>query len=208
MFIILCYYAIAFNSTIKEPLMKHRLFTIITVVALLAFGLVGTSLAAGPDPETPATASQGTLEIVTLDHEITISYMGTGYNIHRYSTLRLAVTPGQNDFDYFCGSTKYFVGGVAVEAGSTTTVTLQPGECDEPVVSDPQVIDPLAQAYADGYADGFNCNALNYWYSSDPDIFNAYANGYFDGYGASPLCGLCGGKITTLDINRNVACNL
>ncbi len=161
--------------------MKAKLAILITLVTVLSLALVGAGLAAGPDPEAQPGPGQGVLEIQTLDHEITVAYQGTGYNIHRFSRLRLAVNPGSNDFDYFCGNTKYFVGDVFVQAGQTTTVTLQPGECAEPVVSQPGPVDLLAIAYNDGFADGSSCGVYQKFYSDDPDIQDAYVQGYHDG---------------------------
>jgi hypothetical protein len=146
--------------------------------------LAGAAVAAGPDPSTSAKPGQGTLAIVTLDNEITVAFQGTGYNIHRFSSLHLAVTPGQNDFDYFCGNTKYFVGNVHVAAGQTTTVTLQPGLCEQPVVSQPKAgptPTQLAQAQTDGFTDGLGCAKHNDSYSTDPALQAAYDSGYDSG---------------------------
>src|SRR5574341_634109 len=102
--------------------MKRKLTTPIIFVCLVSLALVSAAFAAGPDPKAAPAPGQGTLEIKNLDHEVTVAYKGTGYNIHRFGTLRLAADAGQNDFDYFCGGLKYFVGDVKVAAGKTTTV--------------------------------------------------------------------------------------
>lgn len=164
--------------------MKSKLLTLFSLVAMASLLLVGAAVAAGPDPATPAKAGQGTLEIVTQDHEITVAYNGTGYNIHRFSSLHLAVTPGQNDFDYFCGNTKYFVGGVQVAAGQTTTITLQPGLCEEPIVVQPKPVPSPAElelAYIAGYEQGLVCGKYNASYSDDPALQSAYDAGYLAG---------------------------
>jgi len=170
--------------------MKSKLTLLVGLVALLLTMFVGAAVAAGPDPATPAKPGQGTLEIVTLDHEITVAYDGTGYNIHRFSTLHLPVAPGQNDFDYFCGNTKYFVGGVQVVAGQTTTITLQPGLCQEPVVSQPKAPPSPAElelAFEAGYLDGLTCGKPNYSFSTDPALQAAYNSG-FDAGGVVANC--------------------
>jgi hypothetical protein len=161
--------------------MKRKLTTLIIFISLVSLALVSAAVAAGPDPKAVARPGQGTLEIKNLDHEITVSYNGTGYNIHRYATLRLAVEPGQNDFDYFCGGLKYFVGDVKVAAGATTTVTLQANGCADTLVSAPTATPPTSQqlldAYNEGFLDGFLCRAREA-FSSNPVIQAEYNRGY------------------------------
>src|SRR5258707_14041831 len=110
-------------------MIKKTIFTLLTAGAMFALTLAGQALAAPEDAEAMPTKQQGILLIQAQDNEITVAKDGTGYNIHRFSTLRLVVDAGQNDFDYFCGNTKYFIGNMNVQAGQTVTVALQPGLC-------------------------------------------------------------------------------
>jgi hypothetical protein len=175
-------------ATLKEKTMKHTrsLTILITLVSLVSLALVSTAVAAGPDPKATPLPGQGTLEIQNLDHEITVTYRGTGYTLHRHGVLRLAVDAGQNDFDYFCGGHKYFVGDVKVAARGTTTVTLQADGCADTVVNAPAPAPPTAlelqQAYNDGFSNGFFCQTRETNYSSNPLIQAEYDRGYTAGF--------------------------
>jgi hypothetical protein len=157
--------------------------SLIIIATALSLTVVGAAFAAPQDADATPTGSQGILLIQTQDNEITVAKDGQGYNIHRFSTLRLVVNAGQNDFDYFCGNTKYFVGDMHVQAGSTTTVTLQPGKCEQPITNTTDE-NALSQEeyqllWASGYTAGFFC--------SDPVLeitwTDAQLDAYYDGYG-------------------------
>jgi hypothetical protein len=77
-----------------------------------------------PDP-----GQQTLLRIRSDDHEYTVAKEGIGFNLHHYSVLELPVTPGQNDFDYFCNDTKFFAGGIVVPEGNILTVDLVAEGC-------------------------------------------------------------------------------
>ncbi len=155
-------------------------------LAAVAFPVVGNVLAAPQDPNAQPNANQGLLVLQTQDNEIAVAKDGQGYNIHRFSTLRLVVDAGQNDFDYFCGNTKYFVGDVKVQAGQTTTVTLQPGKCEEPVTTTAgSSSDTLSPAdyklmWSIGNFDGWNC--LSTPPAQPPAWTAAQQSAYNDGY--------------------------
>lgn len=168
--------------------MNKKLLVSIAMVVVLVVSMVGMVAAAPQDPDSMPGAGQGVLFIQTQDNEITVAKDGEGYNIHRYSTLRLVVNAGQNDFDYFCGTTKYFIGNVQVTAGETTTVMLKPGLCAEPVVghTGSKSYDDftLQTAYTIGFLDGlyYDCQnqTPNTNYSPDPKIQGAYNEGFWE----------------------------
>ncbi|MEK7325491.1 MAG: hypothetical protein AAB217_09580, partial [Chloroflexota bacterium] len=83
------------------------------------------------------TAGIGILELRSGDHEHTISFEGAGYNLHRFSALRLSLIPGVYHFDYWCDGrdVKHFSGGVPVAAWQVTTVTLAVEGCETLSVS-------------------------------------------------------------------------
>lgn len=171
--------------------MKLKLTALITLVSLASLAFAGAALAdpgaAGPEPNGAAGAGQGVLQFKSLDSELTIAYAGRGYNLHRNSTLDLPVNPGVHNFDFFCGTSKQFVGGIKVEAGKTTTVTLEPKSCIQPIVEGPAAPSgPTAaqRAYTDGYNDGVVCTLFNTSYSSDPAIMVFYGNGHGAGWTA------------------------
>jgi hypothetical protein len=143
-------------------MIKKISLTLFTAVSLFGLTLAGQALAAPQDPQAQPGKDQGVLLVQTQDNEITVAKDGEGYNIHRFSTLRLVVNAGQNDFDYFCGNTKYFVGNIKVQAGQTTTVALQPGLCEQPITTSSKADDSLSPAdyqlmWSIGNFDGWNC---------------------------------------------------
>ncbi len=67
----------------------------------------------------------------SLDENNWPSHPWIGYNLHRYDSLSLCLIPGETEgFDYWCGDTKYFFGGIEIVAGETTEVTLMPSLCE------------------------------------------------------------------------------
>jgi hypothetical protein len=168
--------------------MNKKLLVSMMLVASLVLGIVGMVSAAPQDPDATPGTGQGVLFIQTQDNEITVAKDGEGYNIHRFSTLRLVVNAGQNDFDYFCGSTKYFIGNVQVVAGETTTVMLKPGLCAEPVVSHVGSKSynsfALQTAYTIGFLDGlyYGCQGQtpNTNYSPNAAEQSAYNEGFWE----------------------------
>jgi len=172
--------------------MNYKIITSVLLVCVLLIVGVGLVAAAPQDPAALPTSGQGTLLIQTQGNEITVAKDGVGYNIHAFSALRLVVAAGQNDFDYFCGNTKYFIGGVQVEVGQTTTVTLQPSLCVNPTVSQASSkssgSDAEQAAYAAGFLDGLyspDCQnpSPNANYSSNLAEQAAYNEGYGEGFG-------------------------
>jgi len=174
----------------------NKKLTIIFIAASLVLALAGTAFASPQDPFITPDAQQGVLLIKAHDNEITIAKDGAGYNLHRFASLRLVVEAGQNDFDYFCGNTKYFVGNMLVKAGQTTTVTLQPGKCEEPTITTTTTnkSDVLSPAdyqimWSIGNADGWSCADHAYPPSWTAAQQSAYSDGYANGiagYNAQP----------------------
>jgi hypothetical protein len=165
-------------------MIKKAIFTLLAAGSVFALTLAGQALAAPQDADAMPTQQQGILLIQAQDNEITVAKDGTGYNIHRFSTLRLVVDAGQNDFDYFCGNTKYFIGNMNVQAGQTVTVALQPGKCEEPITtSSKPASDSLSPAdyqimWSIGNADGWVC-ALH---ATPAGWSKAQQSAYDDGY--------------------------
>jgi len=183
-------------------MIKKAIFTLLAAGSVFAMTLAGQALAAPQEITVVPGKGQGTLLIQAQDNEITVAKDGTGYNIHRFSTLRLVVDAGQNDFDYFCGNTKYFIGGMNVQAGQTVTVALQPGKCEEPVTtSSKPASDSLSPAdyqlmWSIGNADGWSCTTTppahpKGWSAAQQSAYDdGYANGK-DGWNFNNPGNLC-----------------
>ncbi len=106
----------------------------------------------------PGEGTQTALRIQSDSNEYAIAFQGVGYNLHAFSVLQLAVSSGQNDFDYFCHSTKYFAGGIQVPEGSTLIVNLVADGC-QAVASAPQAAPEPSSGSSN--ADGTASNGSN-----------------------------------------------
>lgn len=177
--------------------MKTKLTTIITFISIVSLAFAGAALAnpnaTGPEPNGAVQAGQGVLQFKSLESELTVVYEGRGYNLHKNSTLDLPVNPGVHNFDFFCGLSKQFVGGIVVVAGKTTTITLEPNRCAQPIVEGPSAPSgsggPTAeQAYAAGYEAGYALGSACIGevspplYSSDPGLQAAFEEGFENGW--------------------------
>ena len=135
--------------SIQQRAIRHRrrLTAKLYIPSIVAVLMLVALVFALWQPAAPAASHcpEGTGELLLLsgDHEHTVvvrnslgdtnvpSYPWIGYNLHRHDNLSLCLIPGEIEgFDYYCGDTKYFFGGVEIVAGETTEITLMPSFCE------------------------------------------------------------------------------
>ena len=142
--------------SIQQTAIRHRrrltaklyIPSIVAVLLLVAFVFALWQPAAPAASHCPE--GTGELLIHSGDHEFTLvvknsldknnwpSHPWIGYNLHRYSNLSLCLIPGELEgFDYWCGDTKYFFGGIEIVAGETTERMLMPTLCENETEYDP-----------------------------------------------------------------------